>query len=751
MSNLLYAFRNAVQAERLKLKGSKILLLCFILAIVFPVLHFFVRLIEATDAISSSQDRLSFNYFKDQFDAQLLAFGYFPFPLALIILAARVAGIEHKTDAWKLIETQPVGRLSIWLSKWIVTSVLAVLVVIIYGAATIALDGISLFVIDVHPAAKFGMPLGHILVALARLWIAGLGLLTIQLGLSIVLRSTLWPIMIGVAALIVNAIVGSNNITVSSFWPYSLTGYTARYPNASETGKFLLPSEWQGLAWVLLAPLAFWLYYNRASIKRIFRFNMMGVTSGICIFLLIAVSWFIQHPAKPKLLVDGRTVIAGRIFADSLPDSISIHSIPLDFTLGKSAVSQDGYFHADIKLLGDIEQIRLKAGNLFYNVVYAGKGDSVYVKWQQDLKIKQQKIEVYGTAISTNQYMRLAGEYGAVTRYYLERQDFQEPPRQFFQHMLVSWEEDIAKARKFRTADGYGLSDDMLLVTTKLITVNYLQMAYFQYPKKINIALDDPAFANALPLLKPMLALAGDFDSTLVGWTQYHDFLRKWLVKDLPPALDKDSAYLAILLQKHSTNTRDQLLYDFSLARLESSRDSATRSTVLADASHLEDKRYWDKLKEKSDQFNRLRKGKPVPYFDAENVDGKTVSFDNLAGRFVVVDVWASWCGPCREQSPVFEKIAGKYTNSPIVFLGLSADEDKQAWRNFLSSNKSGLMHWRITNPRAMNALYGIEFIPRFMLIDPNGNFINAKLPNPTEPNFELLIRQALGLEAQEG
>ena len=304
---------------------------------------------------------------------------------------------------------------------------------------------------------------------------------------------------------------------------------------------------------------------------------------------------------------------------------------------------------------------------------------------------------------------------------------------------------------EFRTADGFGLGSTMRTLQEKLISVNYLQMAYFSYPEKRNLALTDTAIIDAFTIIKPILAKVSDFDSSLVGWPAYHEFLRKWVVKDFPAGLDKDSAYLAVLLTQAPGKTRDRLLYDLSVSQLNTARDSTSRSTIVRNASNLQDQRFLASLQQKNDMLNRLRMGQSAPLFKAHTYDKADVSLANLKRDFVAIDVWATWCGPCKTQSPIFERMAEKYKNQPIKFLALSADENLNAWNMHMKTNASQILQWRAFGLQEMRELYGVDAIPRFMLIDPQGRFVNAQLPMPDDANFEVLLRQALGLKAEKG
>ena len=106
---------------------------------------------------------------------------------------------------------------------------------------------------------------------------------------------------------------------------------------------------------------------------------------------------------------------------------------------------------------------------------------------------------------------------------------------------------------------------------------------------------------------------------------------------------------------------------------------------------------------------------------------------------------------PCREQTPIFEKMSEKYKDQPITFLSLSTDYDLLAWQQEVKRKNNRILHWRLQREKLFLREYGLEGIPHFILIDPDGNFVNANFPRPGDQNFEIQLRQVLKLKSEEG
>lgn len=129
--------------------------------------------------------------------------------------------------------------------------------------------------------------------------------------------------------------------------------------------------------------------------------------------------------------------------------------------------------------------------------------------------------------------------------------------------------------------------------------------------------------------------------------------------------------------------------------------------------------------------------GKPSPSFDYENHAGGKTTLEDLRGKYVYIDVWATWCRPCREELPAMKIIEEKYHNAPIAFVSISIDtkEDYGKWKEFVSKKELRgiqLIADRDWKSAFVEAFY-VKGIPRFILIDPKGNVINPNAPRPSE------------------
>ena len=134
----------------------------------------------------------------------------------------------------------------------------------------------------------------------------------------------------------------------------------------------------------------------------------------------------------------------------------------------------------------------------------------------------------------------------------------------------------------------------------------------------------------------------------------------------------------------------------------------------------------------------------------AKTLNGKSILLSDFKGKFIVIDVWATWCGPCKYESPYFEKMAIKYKKENIVFVGLSTDQNAQKWYVDAKNKSTSVTHLLLENPTLFAKDYNLNSIPRFLLIDADGKIYNANMPRPSMASFELVLRKALNLKDLE-
>ena len=139
-----------------------------------------------------------------------------------------------------------------------------------------------------------------------------------------------------------------------------------------------------------------------------------------------------------------------------------------------------------------------------------------------------------------------------------------------------------------------------------------------------------------------------------------------------------------------------------------------------------------------------LNKGDPSPKFNYPDQNGQNVSLDDLKGKYVYVDVWATWCGPCKKEIPFLKEMDEEYKGKNIAFVSLSIDkmEHKDKWLKMIEDED--LKGIQILADNDWNSefvtAYNIKGIPRFILIDTEGNIVNSNAPRPSDPSLKEVL-----------
>jgi thiol-disulfide isomerase/thioredoxin/predicted negative regulator of RcsB-dependent stress response len=109
-----------------------------------------------------------------------------------------------------------------------------------------------------------------------------------------------------------------------------------------------------------------------------------------------------------------------------------------------------------------------------------------------------------------------------------------------------------------------------------------------------------------------------------------------------------------------------------------------------------------------------------APAFTVTTLDGSSFNLDQMKGRVVLIDFWATWCGPCMEELPQIKQIAKDFAGQPLVILSLSWDEDEQKWKKFVAKNQMTWPQYCDTNHRIGN-LFEVRGLPSYFTIDSDG------------------------------
>ena len=142
-------------------------------------------------------------------------------------------------------------------------------------------------------------------------------------------------------------------------------------------------------------------------------------------------------------------------------------------------------------------------------------------------------------------------------------------------------------------------------------------------------------------------------------------------------------------------------------------------------------------LKQELEEMRALSIGQPAPEISLPNPEGEVVNLSDLRGKYVLIDFWAAWCKPCREENPNVVRLYNEYKDKGFEVYGVSLDRSKDAWVEAIAADNLTWTH--VSDLKYFNSeaasLYKINAIPATYMVDPEGKIIGKDLRGPSLEN----------------
>jgi thiol-disulfide isomerase/thioredoxin len=209
-------------------------------------------------------------------------------------------------------------------------------------------------------------------------------------------------------------------------------------------------------------------------------------------------------------------------------------------------------------------------------------------------------------------------------------------------------------------------------------------------------------------------------------------------------------AYRALIKQSEQAATFAERLKDDAdlKERMEKARgkEAVQRVLGLAATSEKDISAFRAKLDgDLKGIFVDVSVGKPAPEVNISDIDGKKVKLSDLKGKVVVLDFWATWCGPCKAMIPHTRELVKKMDGKPFVFVSISADDKKETVKQFVEKTPMPWTHW-FSGPESLVEEWEIEAFPTIFVLDAKG-VIRKKIVGgdnvAIEREVEKLVKQA--------
>ncbi|KAB1068159.1 TlpA family protein disulfide reductase [Tamlana haliotis] len=419
-------------------------------------------------------------------------------------------------------------------------------------------------------------------------------------------------------------------------------------------------------------------------------------------------------------------IISGKILNTEIS---AIRLMSSDYKFNKTiAVDREGTFIDTINYLPGI--FHFSEGRN-YSDLYLSAGDHIILNYNS--KDFKNSLSITGKGNESSNY--LTKKENAVANIMGDRKSFYQLQPEDFKAKCKKIEEEVT-----HIASSYkGLDKAFFNVEKKNIHYNYLYH------------LNNYESSHSFYTKQPDFKVPESFLAELDGF-DYHneeDYLNsiyyQYLVQsyyksksiELANSSSQDFGVSFIKSVKEIPNEiiRDALLSE-QIEEIKYSDNMGQYYTLFMETSTNEDDK--KALTELYEKVKVLAVGEPSPKFvNYINNAGGTTSLDDLKGKYVYVDVWATWCGPCKAEIPSLKKVEKQYHDKNIEFLSLSIDKikDHDKWKKMIKDKELGGVQVLADNAWKSQFVqdYQIKGIPHFILLDPNGNIVKYSAPRPSD------------------
>lgn len=732
MVNLYKNFSKAFCVERIKIKNTGTLITAIILAVMIPIIVTGFMLYN----LKSFQEELKtpVSIFESLFDSCISGTLGFSLPILLIITAARVVQIEFKNNTFQLMETQPLHKFAIYFGKFAVIlylyfislicffAVHALCSTLIYAAATDT-ENLTL-------AYDFS---GNALLFL-KIFLGSLFVTTIIYVFSIKFSNFIISILIGFALLMAKPILEMLG-KLPKWYPFKLL---TNAKEASDFGYWITYSEVLSvLASAILLYIGYQ-WYSKKSFKNAFLNSTKKIVTTILILGgLFALFFWVLSPKQT--LSSDKTRIKGTFTSENKSDRVYLIDAIVSDTIAQTTV-KDAAFDMIITQDLPLGTYLLRFDDTFQKEIIMGKND--LVELEVHIEGGELKAKVNGSRLAENNTITSVNFMPSVA-FFIDEMSFKDNTQLLEDRFTTEYNDEIKNISSSYTTDNYVPRQDFMDLKKKELTVKFLNL-YTAYQEKYKLYYPDKEQPN-FKIIKELKEKVGFSERNLLSNAEYSKYFKAAIIAKDTSAVDENTKYIQAINKLPATDFKERLLAIQSNTMLREANSSAQMDTIYGVYKNLiQSEKYQKFLKSNYENYKRLSKGTSAPSIDATDASGKKYQLEDFKGSYVLIDVWATWCGPCKQESPKFEQYANNNKKANIKFVALSIDKKIDDWLIDVKNKKSKVLQLHADNYKAFTSAYQIMGIPRFMLIGPEGNIININLPQPSDANFEEILNSAI-------
>lgn len=728
--NTIQNLWTAIQVEWLKIHRLWLVPLAILLGIFLPCFYFYLVIKNESIPVDMNDFQMSsIEYF---YGTLVAPFGSFMLLTFIIIAVLRMTQIEHKNHGWGWMESKPLSRFSIYFGKYLVCLFLNGICIVSFFIGAIIVAQVSQ---HYYPERILDMsiPYGYLIHQFIRLWTLTMGVTSLQLMVSTLSSGFLLPILVGFIGMVRNNVAMIYQ-SYKDWIPYDMYGLGTTLKDVQTLNHYFNYTEWLSILYAIAIAVIGYQFYRFREIKSyLFRSKKRILLLIATLVTMLGLYWWVTMPIQSTRLPNA-TRIEGSIESNIPIDTIRIISPKWDYEIAKIPV-KNGQFRWETPEDIPLNEYQIQFANHHYDFVFS-KGDDIRLFIQKD----SARYRVTEKGSRKAESYNLAGHGGVsanLLRWRVDWSDYQNNANKFLED-LTEDVEDIQKYwEDFRTPDNYYLAEDYRrykIQTDAIRLLNIIEEYRQKHQKDKSKDKEINAIeARLLSLLEPKDRIFGESEGYL-EWT-----LKKYQYNKMMDSVDIGTLQAIHLLP--SSKEKNNLMAFLLLKSMENTTDTAQRNKLWADYhGDISDKHILSYVEQHLANLNRQSRGISFPKFDYEDMFGNAKNLSEFKGKYIIIDFWATWCGPCTQIKPFYEEQAEDYQyREDMVFLSMSIDQDIEAWRKDVRNNKSNVTQWRIKTPNALKIM-GFRGIPHFMLVGKDGKIYYMDMPRPNEPKFEKIL-----------
>lgn len=458
---------------------------------------------------------------------------------------------------------------------------------------------------------------------------------------------------------------------------------------------------------------------------------MKKIVTSIAVISLLAACG--EKAAEGKV---DYAVLSGKVSSvDAKGENQKLLLLQNDEVVKEIPVQADGTFRDTIREIGDNHFYYLVENPAVQTPLYLANGTNMELTLNEEVS----KTMVSGSQTKQTQYLIERNSFindrinGADSNLFGQKpQEFKENVKAFF-------------AELDKKLKAYGFDEEFVKNQEKWTNykfVEYLTIfpTYHRYTSGNEAILPDDFYAERDGI---------DYDNAEEFRTidTYRDLVRSkfYTIINNP----NDAENIKKFISEVNALKSDNIRADLAKGTFQLISPSSTVNKEIIDFinKNVTDEKVKEAAKKAYDVATKLIPGSPSPKFsNYENFNGGTTSLDDFKGKVTYIDIWATWCLPCRGEIPALKELEKKFHGKDVAFVSISIDQNKDEWKEFVKSEDLKGVQLFAENAFESQFIqdYGIRQIPTFIIIDKEGKIVNADAPRPSSDEITGLLEGLL-------